>query len=118
MGNEKRKLKTRLRGPIATYLNMPFSEFGLIQEKLKASPDDFTMLDVAAINYVANMSKDFRYINDHRDRSEGRSVQKTEVSGPDGEPIEYEKRVDLSKLSKKSLNELLSAVDDANKTDT
>lgn len=78
-GWEKRKLKTRLKGPIAKYLNMSIGEFNQIQKDALANPEKYLMLDAAAINYVAKMTKDYKYIFDHIDRVSGKAIMKQEI---------------------------------------
>jgi hypothetical protein len=76
---ETRKMRLKLKPFISKYVNLSFDEFTAIQEKLKTNPKEFTMLDIIAINAITKMSKDFRYYQDHRDRSEGKAIQKQEI---------------------------------------
>jgi len=78
-GGETQRFRTRLKKPINKYLNMTFEEFAKIQDDLKDNPGKYQMIDIAAINYVANVAKKFNYIVDHRDRTEGRAIQKQEI---------------------------------------
>ncbi len=95
-GWEKRKLRVRLKGPIAKYLNMDVEEFKGIQADIKQNPKNYTMLDVMAINAVAKMMKEFKYYQDQRDRVEGRSTFKQEITADITENLNVEGNIDIN----------------------
>ena len=93
-GAETRKLKLRLKPYIAKYQNMTFGQFAKTVIDIKAHQDNYLMLDIAAINYVNQLSKDFRYICDYLDRIQGRATFKQEITADITENIDITAEID------------------------
>lgn len=95
-----RKLRLKLKPYIAKYGNMTVKEFEIIQKDIKKNPDNYTMFEIAAINATIKISKDFKYYQDHRDRSEGRAIQKQEIQTDSREEVTVKADVEVENTLK------------------
>ena len=83
------KRRYKLNDYILKYSKLTLKAFKELQQELKDKPDEFTMEQVAAISYVSNTPKNFRYMKDNRDRNEGMATQKLQhIGSVESDPIQ------------------------------